>query len=141
MWFILQFTYLKFVEEKGVGTAKPKQELCLSVLYLLDWAFQKKGEMEAVAIFGSGAPPRLRPPTRTFCSLARSRTAVLRRRDHLSAFPSNSNLFFKLSTRYRAASSDNESFIFLPHLVASLVCSLFFHFFCSIPLAFLIDLF
>ena len=90
--------------------------------------------MDAVAVFGRGALPLIRPPpTTTVCCLTPTRTATLsrhrRRHDHLSAFPSNSNLFPQLSIRSRAASTNNESFIFLPHLVASLVCSLSFLFF------------
>ncbi|XP_022137499.1 uncharacterized protein LOC111008930 [Momordica charantia] len=78
--------------------------------------------MDAVAVFGRGAPPLLRLPVKSFCSLTYSGSAAMRarRRDQLSAFPSNSHLFSKLSTRYRAAPIDNESYIFLPHLVASL---------------------
>ncbi|XP_022994165.1 uncharacterized protein LOC111489986 [Cucurbita maxima] len=81
--------------------------------------------MDAVAVFGRGALPLIRPPpTTTVCCFTPTRTANLsrhrRRHDHLSAFPSNSNLFPQLSIRSRAASTNNESFIFLPHLVASL---------------------
>ena len=90
--------------------------------------------MEAQAVFGRGSPclpsSLLRSPTqRTCCSLSYTHCPILRTTHHLhlAAFHSKSHLFSYSPSNPHAktlshTTSTTKTHIFLPHLVASMVC-------------------
>lgn len=84
--------------------------------------------MEALAVFGGGSPCLSSSITRSsserICSLSYTHNPTIRysrHHHHLAAFPSTSHLFSYCLSRPHAKLR-TKSRIFLPHLVAALVC-------------------
>ena len=86
--------------------------------------------MEAQAVFGRASPPCLSSSLlssqtqRTSCSLSYTHCPIQRtkRHLHLAAFHSKSHLFSYSPSRPHAKNLSHKTHIFLPHLVAAMVC-------------------
>lgn len=90
---------------------------------------EREKDMEAVTVFGGGSlclsssTSTLRSHYERSCSLSYTHKSPIRslHHHHLAAFPSTSHLFSYYPLRPHAKTL-TKSHIFLPHLVAALVC-------------------
>ena len=91
---------------------------------------REREKMEAQAVFGRASPPCLSSSLlssqtqRTSCSLSYTHCPIQRTKHHLhlAAFHSKSHLFSYSPSRPHAKTLSHKTHIFLPHLVAAMVC-------------------
>ena len=94
------------------------------------WREREREKMEAQAVFGRASPPCLSSSLlssqaqRTSCSLSYTHCPIQRTKHHLhlAAFHSKSHLFSYSPSRPHAKTLSHKTHIFLPHLVAAMVC-------------------
>jgi hypothetical protein len=116
----VRFSFLNLL----VATSKSKFQAAL----FLQQRKESEGEMEGIALFTGS---NIFVTSSSLLSTTNSNTTRITSQlcttaTHLSAFPSKSHLFSSSSTSsYAKIRSTTESGIFLPRLIAALVCSLF----------------
>ena len=92
--------------------------------------WREREKMEVQAVFGRASPPCLSSSLlssqtqRTSCSLSYTHCPIQRTKHHLhlAAFHSKSHLFSYSPSRPHAKTLSHKTHIFLPHLVAAMVC-------------------